>query len=40
VRVFRCDVCGDLSQVRAIARSRAARLLTAGERRRFLAPAP
>lgn len=40
VRVFRCDVCGDLAQVRAIARSRAARLLTPGERRRFLAPAP
>jgi WD40 repeat protein len=40
VRVFRCDVCGDLAQVRATARSRAARLLTAGERRRFLAPAP
>jgi WD40 repeat protein len=37
VRVFRCDVCGSLAQVRALARSRVARPLTPAERQRFLA---
>ena len=37
VRVFRCEVCGSLQEVRALARSRAPRSLTAEERQRFLA---
>ena len=40
VRVFRCDVCGDLAQLRALARSRAARLLSPEERRRFFSSEP
>jgi WD40 repeat protein len=40
VRVFRCDVCGTAADVRALARTRAARTLTPEERRRFLASAP
>jgi WD40 repeat protein/DNA-binding SARP family transcriptional activator len=39
VRVFPCEVCGSLEQVRALARSRGARPLTAEERERFLAGA-
>jgi WD40 repeat protein/DNA-binding winged helix-turn-helix (wHTH) protein len=39
VRVFRCDVCGDSAQVRALARSREPRQLTRDERERFLAAA-
>jgi WD40 repeat protein/DNA-binding SARP family transcriptional activator len=40
VRVFKCEVCGTLAQVRATARSRAARSFTPEEKRRFLAAAP
>jgi WD40 repeat protein len=36
VRVFTCEVCGSLTDVRDLARSRAARPLTREERRRFL----
>jgi WD40 repeat protein len=39
VRVFRCDVCGSLDQVRALARSLKPRALTPAERQRFLAAA-
>jgi WD40 repeat protein len=39
VHVFKCDVCGSLEQVRALALSRAPRPLTARERRQFLAAA-
>jgi WD40 repeat protein len=39
VRVFSCDVCGSLEQVRALALSRAPRPLSAQERRQFLAAA-
>jgi WD40 repeat protein len=39
VRVFRCEVCGSLDQVRALAASRGPRPLTAEERRVFLASA-
>ena len=35
VRVFECEVCGSLDEVRALARSRVARPLTPEERRRF-----
>ena len=35
VRVFTCDVCGSLDDVRALARSRAPRPLTARERGQF-----
>jgi WD40 repeat protein len=37
VRVFRCEVCGSLASVRALARSRHPRPLTAADRRRFIA---
>jgi WD40 repeat protein/DNA-binding SARP family transcriptional activator len=37
VRVFRCEVCGSLDQVRALALSRSPRPLTAEEREQFLA---
>jgi WD40 repeat protein/DNA-binding SARP family transcriptional activator len=40
VRTFRCDVCGDVAELRALARSRAARTLTPEEKLRFLASAP
>ena len=36
IRVFNCEVCGSLDQVRALARSRAARSLSPQERQRFL----
>jgi WD40 repeat protein/DNA-binding SARP family transcriptional activator len=39
VRVFRCDVCGSLERVRALALSRHPRPLTPQERRQFLAAA-
>jgi WD40 repeat protein len=39
VRVFRCEICGSLEEVRALALSRAPRPLSAGERRQFLAAA-
>jgi WD40 repeat protein len=39
VRVFACDVCGDLSQVRALAHTRAPQPLTPAERRRYLSAA-
>jgi len=39
VRVFQCDVCGSLERVRALARARSPRPLTAEERRQFLAAA-
>lgn len=39
VRVFKCEVCGSLDQVRALAASRGPRPLTAEERRVFLAAA-
>ena len=39
VRVFTCDVCGSLDDVRALARSRAPRQLTARERGQFAADA-
>jgi hypothetical protein len=39
VRIFRCEVCGSLDEVRALARSRAPRPLNAEERKRFLAVA-
>ena len=39
VRVFRCQVCGDLADVRALALSRSPRQLTPAERRQFLASA-
>ena len=39
VRVFRCDVCGSVEQVRALALSRSPRALTTEERQRFLAAA-
>jgi WD40 repeat protein len=39
VRVFSCDVCGGLEQVRALALSRSPRPLSAEERRQFLAAA-
>jgi WD40 repeat protein/DNA-binding SARP family transcriptional activator len=39
VRVFRCEVCGSLNRVRALALSRSPRPLTAVERRRLLAAA-
>jgi WD40 repeat protein/DNA-binding SARP family transcriptional activator len=39
VRVFRCDVCGSVEQVRAMALARAPRPLTAQERKQFLAAA-
>ena len=39
VRVFKCEVCGSLEQVRALARSRAPGQLTPDERQRFLAGA-
>jgi WD40 repeat protein len=37
VRVFRCEVCGSLDRVRALALSRSPRPLTAEEREQFLA---
>jgi WD40 repeat protein len=40
VRVSRCDVCGNVAQVRKLARTRAARSLTPEEKRRFLASVP
>jgi WD40 repeat protein/DNA-binding SARP family transcriptional activator len=40
VRVFRCDVCGTLAEVRALARSRAARSFSQEEKRRFVTVAP
>jgi WD40 repeat protein/DNA-binding SARP family transcriptional activator len=39
VRVFACEVCGDLRQVRALARARAPQPLTPAERRRYLSAA-
>ena len=39
VRVFDCDVCGSIEQVRSVARSRGPRPLSAEERRQFLAAA-
>jgi WD40 repeat protein/DNA-binding SARP family transcriptional activator len=39
VRLFRCQVCGDVAQVRALARSLHPRALSADERRRFVAGA-
>jgi WD40 repeat protein/DNA-binding SARP family transcriptional activator/energy-coupling factor transporter ATP-binding protein EcfA2 len=39
VRVFKCEVCGSLQQLRALARSRAPQPLTPEERQRFLAAA-
>ena len=39
VRVFKGEVCGSLDQVRALARSRALRLMTPAERQRFVAAA-
>jgi WD40 repeat protein len=39
VRIFRCDVCGSLDEVRALALSRSPRQLSAQERRQFLAAA-
>ena len=40
IRVFNCEVCGSLDQVRALARSRSARSLSPQERQRFLAGTP
>lgn len=40
VWIMPCEVCGSLRDVLALARARAARQLTAEERRRFLAGAP
>jgi WD40 repeat protein len=37
VRVFRCEVCGSLDDLRELARTRVTRPLTAEERQRFLA---
>jgi WD40 repeat protein/DNA-binding SARP family transcriptional activator len=39
VRVFDCEVCGSIDQVRALARSRAPRALTGEQKQRFLAAA-
>jgi WD40 repeat protein len=39
VRVFRCEVCGSVASVRALALSRHPRPLTAADRQRFLAAA-
>ena len=39
VRVFACEVCGSLDEVRALARSRSPDPLTADERREYLAAA-
>jgi WD40 repeat protein len=39
VRVFKCEVCGSLEELQALARSRAPQPLTAEERQRFLAAA-
>jgi WD40 repeat protein/DNA-binding SARP family transcriptional activator len=39
VRVFDCEVCGSIDEVRALARSRGARALTAEQKRRFVAAA-
>jgi len=39
VRVFPCDFCGSLERVRALARSRSPRTLTAAEKQQFVAAA-
>jgi hypothetical protein len=39
VRIIRCEVCGDLDDVRALAQSRRARQLSADERTRYAAAA-